>query len=44
MCDNIHNGAIILLHAVSSANADALGTIIDDLQNKGYVIASTEEL
>ena len=44
VCDNIHNGAIILLHAVSSANADALGSIIDNLQNKGYVIASTEEL
>ena len=44
VCDNIHNGAIILLHAVSSANADALGSIIDDLQNNGYVIASTEEL
>ena len=42
--DNIHNGAIILLHAVSSANADALGIIIDKLQDKGYIIASTEEL
>ena len=44
VCDNIHNGAIILLHAVSSANADALGMIIDNLQNKGYIITSTEEL
>ena len=44
VCDNIHNGAIILLHAVSSANADALGIIIDNLRNKGYMITSTEEL
>ena len=44
VCNNIHNGAIILLHAVSSANADALGIIIDNLQSKGYVIASTLEL
>lgn len=44
VCNNIHNGAIILLHAVSSANADALGIIIDNLQNKGYIITSTEDL
>lgn len=44
VCNNIHNGAIILLHAVSSANADALGMIIDNLQGKGYNITSTERL
>ena len=42
--NNIHNGAIILLHAVSEANSNALGTIIDELRSRGYEIASTEEL
>lgn len=42
--NNIHNGAIILLHAVSEANSKALGTIIDDLRSKGYVFTSTETL
>lgn len=41
---NIHNGAIILLHAVSNDNAEALSIIIDKLQNKGYKFASTLEL
>lgn len=41
---NIHNGAIILLHAVSNDNAEALGIIIDKLQNMGYSFASTLEL
>ena len=42
--DNIHNGAIILLHAVSDANSKALGSIIDTLRNKGYEFSSTLEL
>lgn len=42
--DNIHNGAIILLHAVSDANSKALATIIDTLRIKGYEFTSTLEL
>lgn len=33
---NLHNGAILLLHAVSSDNAQALERIIDDTRKKGY--------
>jgi peptidoglycan-N-acetylmuramic acid deacetylase len=33
---NIHNGAVILLHAVSSDNANALDQIIKDLKSQGY--------
>ena len=31
-----HPGAVILLHAVSQDNADALGRIIDEARNQGY--------
>ena len=31
-----HPGAVILLHAVSQDNADALGRIIDEAHNQGY--------
>ena len=41
VCNNIHNGAIILLHAVSEANSVALGTIVDELRSKGYIFTST---
>ena len=44
VCKNIHNGAIILLHAVSSDNAQALSSIIDKLQAEGYIFTSTKEL
>ena len=33
-----HNGCIYLLHAVSSANAEILGPLIDDLQQRGYTL------
>jgi len=42
--DQIHNGAIILLHAVSSDNAEALPYIIDKLRCEGYCFSSLEEL
>ena len=42
--DNIHNGAIILMHAVSEANELALPLIIDELRNLGYEFASTKKL
>ncbi|MBR2891933.1 MAG: polysaccharide deacetylase family protein [Bacilli bacterium] len=34
--NNLHDGAIILLHSVSRSNADALGEIIDGIRNEGY--------
>ncbi len=40
----LHNGAIILLHAVSQDNAEALSDIIDYARNCGYEFASLDEL
>lgn len=34
--DNLHNGAIILLHTVSSDNANVLSKVIDDCIKSGY--------
>ncbi len=42
--NHIHDGAILLLHAVSRDNADALGRIIDDLRKEGYEFCSLDEL
>ena len=42
--NHIHNGAVILLHAVSKDNADALGTIIDNLRDEGYTFLSLDQL
>ena len=39
-----HNGAIILMHNVSSSNADALTTVLVNMKNKGYRFASLNEL
>jgi peptidoglycan-N-acetylmuramic acid deacetylase len=36
--DNLHNGAVILLHAVSSDNANALDRIIRGIEAEGYSI------
>ena len=35
-----HNGAIILLHAVSSTNADILGGVIDNVREQGYTFTT----
>ena len=35
-----HNGAIFLLHAVSSTNADILGNVIDNVRDQGYVFTT----
>ncbi|NLB89295.1 MAG: delta-lactam-biosynthetic de-N-acetylase [Syntrophomonadaceae bacterium] len=37
--DHIHPGAVILLHAVSQSNTEALNDIIVDLQKEGYEFA-----
>ena len=39
-----HNGAIILMHNVSSSNAGALETVIRNLKAEGYRFASLNEL
>ncbi len=42
--DNYHDGAIILLHAVSESNTQALDDIIKDLKALGYRFGSLYEL
>lgn len=42
--DNLHNGAIILLHTVSRENAEALPIIIDRIREEGYSIKSLNNL
>lgn len=39
----IHPGAVILLHAVSSDNAEALGDIIDTVRGMGYEFRSLDD-
>lgn len=34
--DNLHNGSILLLHAVSKTNTEILGDVIDSARNAGY--------
>lgn len=41
--DRIHPGAVILLHAVSPDNANALGDIIDQLRSRGYEFRSLSQ-
>lgn len=40
----IHPGAILLLHSISSDNAEALGRIIDACREKGYTFKSLDEI
>lgn len=42
--DNVHNGAVMLLHAVSKDNADALDRIITDLKAQGYSFGSLDDI
>lgn len=42
--DNLHPGAIILLHAVSSSNTQALDQIIDNVRAEGYRFCTLSEL
>ena len=41
---NLHNGAILLLHAVSKDNAEALDRIIKGAKEKGYEIGDLNDL
>lgn len=42
--EQIHPGAIILLHTVSSDNAEALAHVIKDLKKQGYHFKSLDDL
>ncbi len=44
LCDNIHNGAIILLHPTSKTNADILDELITTWKAEGYRFGSLNEL
>ncbi|MCX7923519.1 MAG: delta-lactam-biosynthetic de-N-acetylase [Clostridia bacterium] len=41
---NLHNGAILLLHAVSKDNADALDMIIKGARERGYEIGNVDNI
>ena len=41
---NLHNGAVLLLHAVSKDNAEALDSIIKGALEKGYDFGTPEDL
>lgn len=41
---NLHNGAVLLLHAVSKDNADGLDMIIKGVREKGYEFGKIDEL
>ncbi len=42
--DNIHNGAVILLHPTSATNAEILGDVIRELKSQGYSFGTLDEL
>ncbi len=42
--DNIHNGAVLLLHPTSATNADILGDVIVELKSQGYTFGTLDEL
>ncbi len=42
--DNLHNGAVILLHPTSATNAAILGEVIDAIRAEGYRFGTLDEL
>ncbi len=42
--DNLHNGALILLHAVSKDNAEAMDRILKDIKAQGYTFKTLDDL
>ena len=42
--DNVHNGAVLLLHPTSATNAAILGLLIESLKADGYRFGTLEEL
>ncbi len=39
----LHNGCVMLLHAVSKDNDAVLGEVIDEIRNRGFEICSLED-
>ena len=42
--NNLHNGAILLMHSVSSSNREALPSIIDEVRSLGYTFKTVTSL
>ncbi len=42
--DNVHNGAVLLLHPTSATNAAILGDVIRELKTQGYRFGTLDEL
>ena len=42
--DNLHNGALLLLHAVSKDNAEAMDKILKDIKAQGYSFGTLDDL
>jgi peptidoglycan-N-acetylmuramic acid deacetylase len=42
--DNLHPGAVVLLHAVSRDNTDTLDRLIKDIRDQGYSFKTLDEL
>ena len=42
--DNVHNGAVLLLHPTSRTNVEILPRVIDELRAKGYRFGTLHEL
>lgn len=42
--DNLHNGAVILLHAVSRDNTEAMDRILKDIKGQGYTFKTLDDL
>ena len=42
--DNVHNGAIILLHPTSKTNADIMSELIKNLKSQGYRFGTLDEI
>lgn len=41
--ERLHEGEVLLLHAISPGNADALGDIIDDVRAQGYEFRTLDQ-
>ena len=44
ICDNLHNGAVILLHPTSDTNAAILSNLIDICRSQGYTFGTLDQL
>lgn len=42
--DNVHDGAVILLHPTSATNAAILGEVIDEIRAMGYEFGTLDEI